>query len=602
MDQVQTDGTETQIQTAEALPPIINCHTHVFTGDHVPPYLAKTFVFWPFYYLINLAAFVRFFRWWNNKIIPLKYKWWYKKLAILKNRVSIILGKTGFLRTVAGAWLTLQVFYILVQWLAGIFPPDGLKIFTWIRQSGEWLREHYLLLPINAVFIRILFVVFVLFFVAWGRNLILFIFRKIWSFLAFLPGKQTAALFRRYLNIGRYAFHKEQKTVFAKLKDQYPEHTGFVVLPMDMEYMDAGPVKKRYRDQIAELAEIKKANPAVFYPFIFADPRRMASATEKEKNIKAGDKPYFTYTHKNGKVSLGDCFMADYLEGPNAFAGIKIYPALGYFPFDEALLPLWKYAADKEIPVLTHCIRGTIFYRGNKKASWNRHPVFQQAKGRKEYEPLLLPEMDNVHFCNHFTHPLNYLCLLDEFLLRKWVGQCNSDTKQLFGYTDNQTPLICNLNKLKICFGHFGGEDEWNRYFELDRDLHSSQLVKKPGYGLDFLFNDKEEELKGKPEQLWKDADWYTIICSLIYQYPNVYADISYILHDTTAVLPLLKQSLMPESGKLAERILYGTDFYVVRNHKSDKQMLADMRKGLTEEEFNQIARYNPVEFLRRLP
>jgi len=36
----------------------------------------------------------------------------------------------------------------------------------------------------------------------------------------------------------------------------------------------------------------------------------------------------------------------------------------------------------------------------------------------------------------------------------------------------------------------------------------------------------------------------------------------------------------------------------VVRNHKSDKEMLADMMGGLSIEDFDQIARINPRPFL----
>ena len=78
-------------------------------------------------------------------------------------------------------------------------------------------------------------------------------------------------------------------------------------------------------------------------------------------------------------------------------------------------------------------------------------------------------------------------------------------------------------------------------------------------------------------------------------QYKNVYADISYILHDEV-ILPLLKQTLSNDG--LKPKVLYGSDFYVVRNHKSDKAILADMRAGLTENEFDQIARYNPKTYL----
>ena len=219
--------------------------------------------------------------------------------------------------------------------------------------------------------------------------------------------------------------------------------------------MDAGKVITRYRDQMESLAELKNDYPNTLYPFIFADPRRMVAPADKEKNYRGGDKIYFSYTHEQGSVTLGDCFIRDYLEGYK-FSGIKIYPALGYYPFDEQLLPLWKYAADNGIPVITHCIRGTIFFRGKKQKDWNRHPVFEQAEGKGGYDSLLLPQMGNVDFSINFTHPLNYLCLLEEILLRKWVGKCNGETKLLFGFTNEETPLKSNLRHLKICFGHFG--------------------------------------------------------------------------------------------------------------------------------------------------
>jgi len=38
----------------------------------------------------------------------------------------------------------------------------------------------------------------------------------------------------------------------------------------------------------------------------------------------------------------------------------------------------------------------------------------------------------------------------------------------------------------------------------------------------------------------------------------------------------------------------------VVRNHKSDKQMLADMTGGLSDLDFEQIARANPGVWLQR--
>ena len=137
------------------------------------------------------------------------------------------------------------------------------------------------------------------------------------------------------------------------------------------------------------------------------------------------------------------------------------------------------------------------------------------------------------------------------------------------------------------------------RFFERDRDNYSSQLVKNPAKGIDFIYDVKGQVAPGKLEIIWKSVDWYTIITSLMLQYKNVYADISYILHDESSLLPLLKQTLLNDG--LKKRVLFGTDFFVVRNHKSDKQMLADMMCGLSEEEFDWIARNNPKEFLARI-
>jgi hypothetical protein len=74
-----------------------------------------------------------------------------------------------------------------------------------------------------------------------------------------------------------------------------------------------------------------------------------------------------------------------------------------------------------------------------------------------------------------------------------------------------------------------------------------------------------------------------------------VYADISYILQNEQ-IIPLLKYSL--NNPGLKHYLLFGTDFYVVRNHKSEKEMLAELQATLTAEEFDLIARENPRVFL----
>ncbi len=601
--------------------PIINCHTHIFTADHVPPFLARTFVPFPFHVLISLRLIVTFFRWWYKGPATIPYTVWYKKLVRTHTAITAFFTRLFPLNIIGGYYIFLFAFFMLFGLLLPVFPPEQTWVSKMIYKAYVFL--HPVFPDIRSAALKIFLIAIVFMFVESIRNLILFFSRLLWKFLSKIPGKQTKEMFRRYLNIGRYAFHQEQKTILSKLKSQYPQNTGFIVLPMDMDYMGAGTSKTRYRDQMQSLAEVKEmpSNKEILFPFVFADPRRIVKP-EKEKRYRAGDKEYFDWFIEGGKIKLTDCFIREYIE-ERRFSGIKIYPALGYYPFDERLLPLWKYAADNNIPVLTHCIRGTIFYRGIKKQEWNQHPVFQQAMqsrkvnedaygfkddeqlekdGITQYVPLVLAQIKNMDFSVNFTHPLNYLCLLEEELLRRLITNAisrneNSKLKELFGYNGPDKPLTNDLQNLKICFGHFGGEDEWKRFFEKDRYSFSSQLVKNPNLGIEFLKTINGKPSQGKPEQLWKHTDWYSIICSMMLQYPNVYADISYILHGDQEILPLLKQTL--QNPGLKEKVLYGTDFFVVRNHKSDKNMLADMTGGLSEAQFDQIARINPRTYLQ---
>ncbi|HUR66000.1 MAG TPA: amidohydrolase family protein [Chitinophagaceae bacterium] len=588
---------------------IINCHTHVFTGDHVPPWLAKTFLVWPLYYLIPLSGFVKVFRWWYNGPGDWKYKPWYKKIARTLSSIKAFLSKnfilTG-LKFIVKILLTIHSFFIIYDWVNSLLSSKAITWVKWIESIRQWLRDKNILWDIPVLLWQILIVLLVLVFIPSGRNFILFVANKLWNFLGKLPGKHTKELIKRYLTIGRHAFHKEQSDTFARLRKQYPPGSGFVVLPMDMEYMNAGKLKKenRYRQQMADLVSIKNSHPGWIFPFVFVDPRRIGPVT-KENNYQPGDKEYFNYTihtdpHGKKTVLLSDCFIKELIER-HQFSGFKIYPALGYYPFDEKLLPLWKYAVDNNLPVLTHCIRGTIFYRGIKNRDWYQHPVFEEFAWKDNnkqdvFKPLLLPQRKNIDFSVNFTHPLNYLCLLEETLLRELIGRSkDKKLKDLFGFKDKDTKLSSDLSELKLCFGHFGGEDEWKRFFEKDRDNFSPKIVELPEQGLDMLNDSNGVRSKTKTEQVWKGADWYTIICSLMLQKPNVYADISYILHDP-AITPLLKQTL--KNNKLRKKVLFGTDFYVVRNHNSDKELLAGMMAGLDTEEFDQIAKKNPAKFL----
>ncbi|MGG9963024.1 hypothetical protein [Ferruginibacter sp. SUN106] len=618
---------DNSIATEKIKPPIINCHTHIFTGDHVAPLLGRSIIAWPLYYLVNFKWVFYFFRKYYKKSDTERFDGADNLKARNKLERERKFKKTivvYILYNIVGIYLTLQSLDILCHWIFSV--PENPGWFIKLLQSlHDFLHRIFLLLDRKELWVQVIFLSLVVLFYKSGRNLLWAFAKMTISVLKKIPGKKTKELFERYLTIGRFAFHTTQGSTLGDLEGQYPDTTGFVILPMDMEFMEACKPAKTYREQMQELAELKAKKDNI-YPFVFADPRRI----EKE------GKDYFDYTVVNGKVVLEKCFIKDYIEGHTLkiktkkgeelrlvkFSGFKIYPALGYYPFHPLLLPLWKYAEQEGLPILTHCVRGPMYYRGNKKRDWDYHPVFQEliqpvspgaVVTAADFTNLLLPQIKNDEFTANFTHPMNFLCLLKKefFVKAAEIAYSEADdiTKKklqdLFGFTpaDGTTAATVTscLENLKIYLGHYGGGDEWFRYFEKDRFNHSAQLAARPDFGIDFLFLLKNGQSTtkrslGKPEQLWKYTDWYSIISSMMLQHKNVYADISYILHDDAAILPLLKQTL--QNKNLREKVLYGTDFFVVRNHKSDKNMLADMMGGLEVDDFDQIARVNPRKFL----
>jgi predicted TIM-barrel fold metal-dependent hydrolase len=248
------------------------------------------------------------------------------------------------------------------------------------------------------------------------------------------------------------------------------------------------------------LAELKK-NPEyadTLIPFIAADPRRDNLAQ----------------------------LVTDYIDN-HGFGGIKLYPPLGYFPFDARFDELFRVAEDRQIPIITHCSRGGICTREKITEEMRIHPkTKKKLKGRS-----------NATFTDNYTDPENYKWVLEKF------------------------------NDLKICFAHFGGDVEWRKYLD---DPWPSETTEK---------------------------SWLSTIADLIRddRYPNVYADISYTCHDPS-LLPLLK--VLINTPQLRERILYGSDCYMVQLKESEREFSINLRGYLGETDYQQIAEINPQRFL----
>lgn len=313
-------------------------------------------------------------------------------------------------------------------------------------------------------------------------------------------------MFDRMANMAIQADQDYQRDILESLRKHYPEgHRKFVILSLDMDYMCAGKAEKNFIVQLEELADLKEKAEYKdeIYPFICADPRR---------------------------PDISD-LVKEYIEEKN-FAGIKLYPPLGFFPFDDRLDGIYEYAQSNNIPIVTHCMRAGLKTKKKKKElSKEMKKDFKRLTG-EEFKPVYKDITD------HFTEPDSFKRVLEKY------------------------------PNLKLSLAHLGGNIEFEEY-----QNHK---------------NGNEENWTYKIEKLLKDP-----------QYPNIYADTAYTFADFD-LLPGIKKFLNTEG--LREKILFGSDFYVVLMEASEKKFSKDFRKEIGEENYRQIAETNPINFLNKGP
>lgn len=316
------------------------------------------------------------------------------------------------------------------------------------------------------------------------------------KFLNAIKLKTLAKMMSRF-----YAFKKmgelgKQEDVFNHLQGFYPSGSKFVVLSMDMSYMGAGQPPVSFEDQLEELADLKQKYGDLIHPFIFAHPER--------ENIEE--------------------LVKHYIE-EKKFSGIKIYPALGYFPNDPRLSSVYAYAAKNQVPIMTHCTRGGVFYKGKLTAERRTDPD----------SGYVYPKSSNAKFTDIYSDPDRYVKLLET-------------------HPD-----------LKLCFAHFGGAGEWDR----------------------FLNNSWHKQV---------EKNWFREIKGLMRRFDNVYSDVSYTLYHQK-YYNLLKVTLLDES--LRSKILFGSDYYMQEMETSERAFSLNLRGALGEESFDQIALSNVQNYLR---
>ena len=186
------------------------------------------------------------------------------------------------------------------------------------------------------------------------------------------------------------------------------------------------------------------------------------------------------------------------------FLGIKLYPSLGYDIDSPAMRKVYAYCDERRIPILMHCTKGGFKYS----------EAFKDNSSPSHWKPIL-----QAH------------------------------------------------RNLKICFGHFGGDE-----------FHA-----------------------GLPE-IDDTPPWGPVILDLMEQYPDVYADIAYHTapmdggdHETT-YFQNMKAYLDHPIYKV--RVLWGSDYFLVRRRLREKNHWRYMREKLGGDNFKRIADANAARYL----
>jgi predicted TIM-barrel fold metal-dependent hydrolase len=337
-----------------------------------------------------------------------------------------------------------------------------------------------------------------------------------------LASRRGDGLFMRYLQFIEVGTQNTQEEVFLSMKGAYASHgpdVRFIALTLNMDHMDTQLSRHaRIDTQLAEVERVRIHYPNNFFPFVGVDPRHLQGAALRDW-VKE-------------KVDRG------------MFFGIKLYPSLGFFPFDLALDELYRWAASTGVPVMTHCTRGGSYYTG------------AMANVLTSNTPLSLWPNDAAMPAIHAR--------VAKYRGHKWLMKTNKYACNVFLHPDNFRPVLNAHPNLKVCFAHFGGDD---------------QLLKE------------EHELAKRDI----DTDNFHVkVIQMMDDYPTVFTDISYTLYRDEVYEHLVQEI----DGPRGERILFGTDFFMTLREKPEADLLGQCIKAIGMDRFRIIAGRNTDRYL----
>ena len=354
-----------------------------------------------------------------------------------------------------------------------------------------------------------------------GANTIEFLMRGIGGNL----GKRYAS----FLAVGK---SKTQRDVFEEMRRQYDDpRTKFIVLTLYMEECGAGVSESGYEGQLEQLITAKAMYPDNLLIFLGIDPRWKGGGTALRKWVQ-------NYFEKKIQITA--------TRSVYPFVGLKLYPSLGFYAFDERLKETFEWAADNGVPVLTHCnYMGGLYNNVSSYLKANLDPIdpytgqrYSQRVGKvpqyvqvsaNGWQKMMgtIDSKSNQRTCSYFLEPESYRTMIEYFEKKN--------------------------KPLKICLAHFGGGNQITTSMGV---RHVGDIEEQQPYGV-------------------LGTNWYQQVLNLMQQHPSVYTDVSYAIYDTT-IYPEVFKAL--NNATYGDRVMFGTDFFLTEREQAEKDTLNKFR------------------------
>jgi uncharacterized protein len=279
-----------------------------------------------------------------------------------------------------------------------------------------------------------------------------------------------------------------------------------ILCPLMMDLLPGigGNIQKDFYHQMAEMKDIRDKYPDKILPFVAIDP--------------------------NNNEAI-DIFQKAFSKDFNFF-GVKVYPSLGYMPSHPTLMKVFEVCEQKKIPVTTHL--------GGSSVHSTKHSFDLPYKHRRSSGELIESNIQKTFFFKN-------------------------EYGKFFNKPQNWEPVLREFPKLKLNFGHFGGDEEWEKMIKRKRGTRVHRIV------------------------------------DLMERYENVYTDISYLIHLVdNKNLDFLKgfEDLFYNNRAVQEKTLYGTDFYMITSEGKFKDLRSNFMFRVKKDILQKISQVNPKKFL----